>query len=382
MEYDELLRRLRSYSPAKFRFVSQYVDAHWTEEFHKKRTVLFFKNEWNAALERLHSEDAPNDVIRSLQEDRARIEEHLIDAMRGTVDSRYQGLAFFAASGSGFFEVFRSNVRFDDQLAVDDKPHFRQLARLADEYEALMLIMIDSSRARVYELKLAGVDEYLSMADEVPGRHKAGGWSQMRFQRHIRDHRDRHHKDVARAVEKLFDGENMKNVVIAGQEAVITQFKRFLPKRVVDKVFATIHLDMIEPEDAVIRTVLDHLQKHERIKENRGVSQAITQASIGGKGAVGLSATLQAVNERLVQTLYISEKFAREGARCVDCRLLSVDHDRCPYCGGEPATVDLAEAMVNDVVEAGGDVDTVKENEELDSFEGIAATTRFEKVAT
>lgn len=381
MEFSHLVQKLKRHPRTKFPFVSQYVNAHWTEEFHKKRTVLFFKNQWNDTIERIREGGAPNDVVRSLEADRARIEERLRDAMRGTIDAEFKGLAFFASGGGGFFEVFGSHVEFEDQLVVDDRPHLKQLARLADEYEAVMLIMIDSSRARVYELKLAGVDEHFSVTDDVPGRHKAGGWSQMRFQRHVQDHRDRHHKDVARAAVKLFDSQNMKNVVIAGQNDVITDFVRFLPKRVLDKVFATVHLDMIEPEDAVIEKVLEHLREHERAKENLGVRQTVEQAATGGRGAVGLLATLRAVNERLVQVLYLSERFAREGGRCCNCRLLSIRLDHCSYCDGEPAKVDLAEAIVDDVLQAGGEVNMVKDSPELESFEGVAAMTRFEKKA-
>jgi peptide chain release factor subunit 1 len=381
MKLDELVHKLKRHPRTRFPFVTQYVNAHWTEEFRKKQTVLFFKNQWNDTIDRIRNGGAPNDVVRSLEDDRARIEQRLRDAMRGTIDSEYKGLAFFACSGGGFFEVFGSHVEFEDQIVVDRRPHLKQLARLADEYEAVMLIMIDSSRARVYELKLAGVDDYFSMTDDVPGRHKAGGWSQMRFQRHVQDHRDRHHKAVARAVVKLFDSRNMKNVVIAGQNDVIAEFARFLPGRVLDKVFATIHLDMIEPEETVIMKVLEHLHEHERATESRGVRQAVEQAAIGGRGAVGLLATLRAVNERLVQVLYLSERFAREGGRCPNCRLLSARPGQCPYCSDELVTVELGEAMVDAVIEAGGEINMVEENDELGSFEGVAAATRSEKRA-
>jgi|GEM_PF-653589 len=376
MEFDELLLKLRKHVPRKYPFVSQYVNAHWTEEFHKKRTALYFKNEWKAAIERARNENAPHDVLRSLQGDRSRIDEHLRDAMRGTVDSQYRGLAFFACSGGDFFEVFRSHVEFEDQLVIDDRPHLRQLARLADEYEAVMLIMIDSSRARIYELKLAGVDQYLSMTDEVPGRHKAGGRSQMRFQRHIEDHRDRHHKRVAQAAEKMFDEQKMKNVVIAGQKEVIREFTRFMPKRILEKVFASVHLDMTEPEDIVIKKVLEHLHQHERVSESRGVRRAIEQAAINGRGTAGLVPTLQAINERLVQVLYLSDRFARKGGRCRNCGLLSTRRPKCPYCPGELVEVDLEEAMVDDVLGAGGEVDLVEDNKELESFEGVVAIRR------
>ena len=380
MEFHELLQKLKKFGPSRYLFTTQYVNSHWAEEFHKKRTALFFKNKWNGAIDYHRQQDAPNEVVASLRRDRELIEEHMRDAMRGTIAGEFRGLAYFACSGKDFFEVLGSFAEFEDQLVVAAGPHLRQLLRLADEYEPAMLIMIDASRARVYELNLAGVDASVTMADDVPGRHKAGGWSQMRFQRHVDVHHNWHYKDVADEAVALFDRRNLKNVVIAGQEAVIADFVRFLPKRLLDKVFVTVKLDMIEPENTVVRKVLEHLQQHERHTERRGVHQAVGLASIGGKGTVGLHATLRAVNERAVRVLYLSENFDLPGKRCRQCRLLTEEHELlCPICSGELEDVSLVEEMTNDVAEAGGDVDVVAGSSELDSFQGVAAQTRYEK---
>ena len=381
MELNEFIEKLKSYSPKGFPFVSQYVNAHWEEQFHKNRTKLFFKNEWNAVIARFRKQDAPNEVMRSLQQDREKIENYLADQMHGTIDRQYRGLAFFASGGSGFFEIFRSHVEFDDQLVVHSEPHLRQLAALVDAYETMLLVMVDSGKARVYELRLAGVDERVNIIDEIPNYHKVGGWSQRRFQRHVEEHRDLHHKEVARVVERMVDEQRLKNIVIAGQNDVIAEFSRFLPKRVLDKVFVTIHLDILEPENVVIRKVIEHLQRHDRAKESQGVQDAVKQAAIGGKGAVGLLATLRAVNERGVRILYISRNFKPKGIRCTSCRQLSGLASRCPYCSQSVEEIDLAEEMANDVIEAGGRVDRVEASKLLDSYEGVAAATRFEKTA-
>ena len=379
MDYDELMERLKDFTPADFPFVTQYVNAHWTEEFHKKRTSLFFKNEWNGVFQRFREQDAPNDVLRSLRRDRDRIEEHLRDAMRGTVEAGSQGLAYFASAGSGFFEVFPASASFDDQLVVADVPYLKQLARLADEYERLLLVMVDAGRARIYELELAGVDSYVTVLEDVPGRHKQGGPSQLRFQRHVDVHHGWHYRDVARAAERLFDRRRIGDVVMAGQPEVIAEFSRFLPKRILERVFVTVHLDLIEPENVVLRKVLQHLHRHEHDKERRGVRRAINQAAVGGKGTVGLLATLRAVNSRAVQVLYLGKGFAATGVRCTNCGLLSPPAGECPHCSGDVREVELSEEMANDVLETGGEIDIVEENDELASFEGVAAATRFRK---
>jgi len=381
MEFSELMDKLKRYKPTDYPFVSQYVNTHWEDEFHKKRSTLFFKNEWNAVLDRFRRDGASNEVIRSLQSDRERVQEYLRDQMHGAIDSEYHGLAFFISSGAGFFEIFRSKVEFEDELLVHEQPHLKQLARLADEYEKLLLVMVDASRARIYELQLGGASRHLSVIEEMPGRHKVGGWSQMRYQRHISEHHDWHFKDVADVVVHLVDRENVKNVVVAGQDEEITRFSRFLPKRVLEKIFVTIRIDITEHESNAIRKVIEHLQQHEREKDDQGVREALNQAAIGGKGAVGLAATLKAVNARAVRILFLSRDFTHAGSRCSKCRLLYREAEKCPECDGEVEKVELADEMADDVIAAGGEVNIVENSETLKEFEGVAAATRFEKVS-
>ena len=382
MEFGELMEKLKKYKPTEYPFVTQYMNTHWEDEFHKKRSILFFKNQWNAAIEGFRKNHAPNHIIRSLHAARQRIEEYMRDQMHGAIDGQFHGLAFFVSSGAGFFEIFRSNVEFEDELCVHEHPHLKQLARLADEYEKMMLVMVDASRARVYELHLGSADRRLSVFEEMPARHKVGGWSQMRFQRHVDEHHDSHFKDVAEVVEHLLDRENMKNVVIAGQDEDLSEFSRFLPKRVLEKVFMTLRLDITEPEKTVIRKVIEHLQQHEREKDDQGVREALNQAAIGGKGAVGLLATLKAINARGVRILYLSRDFAGKGILCKSCGTLHLPADRCPDCEGEVQEVSLADEMANAVIAAGGEVNIVERSETLGEFEGVAAATRFEKART
>jgi peptide chain release factor subunit 1 len=57
--------------------------------------------------------------------------------------------------------------------------------------------MADSRTAHVYEVVLGGLLTEMEFVNDVHGRHKQGGWAQARYQRHVQEQIDRHHKDVA-----------------------------------------------------------------------------------------------------------------------------------------------------------------------------------------
>ena len=56
----------------------------------------------------------------------------------------------------------------------------------------------------------------ISIESSVPGRHDQGGWAQMRCQRHIKDHMDKHLKEVADPLTEVFDSGKWKRVIFNG----------------------------------------------------------------------------------------------------------------------------------------------------------------------
>jgi stalled ribosome rescue protein Dom34 len=105
------------------------------------------------------------------------------------------------------------------------------------------------------------------------------------------------------------------------------------------------------------------------------------EASIGsrGKGVGGPHDTIEALNERRVQTLLLDPAFDRHGHRCPACGLLLADSGgRCPADGSDTEQLDhLREAAVEAALAQGAEVMVIRQYPDLGPLQGIGALLRF-----
>ena len=74
---------------------------------------------------------------------------------------------------------------------------------MLDEYGRYGVALVDSESARLMTVNLGEIDDGNDVDDDVTGRHKQGGWSQSRFQRHIDEEIDDHLRHAATALNTL-----------------------------------------------------------------------------------------------------------------------------------------------------------------------------------
>ena len=133
------------------------------------------------------------------------------------------------------------------------------LVRLSSQYQNTLVVMVDTDSARLFEVSLEGLMAESSIESYVPGRHDQGGWAQMRYQRHIKDHMDKHHKEVAEQLTELFDSGKWKRVVLIGQDRILANFKVFLPERVKQQISDSFSMDFSEERSKVLRRIFERL---------------------------------------------------------------------------------------------------------------------------
>jgi len=81
----------------------------------------------------------------------------------------------------------------------------------------------------------------------------------MRYQRHIKDHMDWHHREVAEQLTQLFDSGQWKRMVLFGQERIVSNFKVFLPERVKQHITDTFPMNFPEERSKIILHALERL---------------------------------------------------------------------------------------------------------------------------
>jgi peptide subunit release factor 1 (eRF1) len=98
----------------------------------------------------------------------------------------------------------------------------------------------------------------------------------------------------------------------------------------------------------------------------------------GGLAVTGLASTLQALAERRVDVLVVSEGYEVPGWRCHGCGYLAAKGRTCPVCQSEMELVDdVVEQAVEDALNQSCKVTVCVGNADLDVLGRVGALLRF-----
>jgi peptide chain release factor subunit 1 len=375
MTIDEAIQTLTALPDTAYPCISLYLNTRWENEQQRERVRIFWKN-WQADAATQMSNG--NDGRKSLEHDLKRLDSYVEHLILQFTDTPYHGIAVFACHALDTFLVYRSTVPFSPQCLLGSRPQIRQLVQLRDEFAGALMVLVATDTARIVEVQLGGITLEKALERDVPGRHKQGGWSQMRFQRHIKDQMDRHHKEVADEVTRLLDAESHRCLILGGQDHILASFKRFLPERIAAKSAAAFPYDRHTPEPTIIAQVRRALQARERDEEHRLVGELVQRALAQRLAVLGLHDTLQAVLSKQVYELLLSETFTTRGWRCGACGTIGAGSlSICAHCGRQAEVAEVGEEMIQAVVRQGGNVNVVHDHPKLEEVGGIGALLRY-----
>jgi hypothetical protein len=381
---ERLLELSRLVSPAA-PVVSVYVDTRWTDEHQRGRVRVFVKNAVRAARHHLGGPDmAPQTPPRSPRpgEAGARVDdastrsgemarpegagtreggaaaadldwiEAEVEALVAQVEHPdVRGVALFACADLGLRLALPVHVPFEDTFVVQARPYVTPLARLLDEVRPSVVAFVDGASARLVPVGLEGAGEELALEHEVERRHRRGGWAllaQSRYQRHIEAHREQHFAAVARALEGLVTERAVERIVLAGDARAVAELRRHLAPAVAARVAGALAARRHDPAAALADRALALLTTRERAEEQAEIESVLTEAAKGGRAVAGRPATVAAVSRGAVHRLYLVRSAERP-----------------------------AEALVPQVLAAGGGVEVVDDAPALVRVGGIAARLRY-----
>lgn len=376
MEITTELRQLARFSAAAIPVVSLYLDTQWRDQHQRERVTTFVARHIRQARTLLLDSDTAR---QSLEQDLERIAQWEDKRLQGTADVQTPGVAIFACAAADLWVEFPSPVPFEDEFTIADRPMLRQLTRLDEDYTNVLLVMIDARAARIYEVVLGGLLAERDFANNVPGRHKQGGWAQARYQRHVKEHTDRHHKEVAAYVASYMETHPHTDLIVSGQSESVANFRGWLPPSVQAHIIDTLALDMDDNRQHILAVAQETLQRHEQEEEQATVQLVMQRAGHGGLAVLGQQETLAAVNTTRVHMLVMLKGFHSDGWRCLDCNHLGegTTPRQCPVCGGQATATELGEALVNAVLQSDGFVEMVTQDARLAVYDGVGALLRY-----
>jgi peptide chain release factor subunit 1 len=375
MEITAALHELAKFSTETLPVISVYLNTQWRDQHQRERAATFLTRHLRQAdLLTVDTEAAR----QSLKEDLARLARWGAERLHSTAEVAMPGWALFACCGANLWIELPAPIPFEDEFTITDRPTLRQLARLDEDYTNALVVLVDSRTARICEVVLGGFLSETDFVREFPGRHKQGGWAQMRYQRHVKEHMNRHHEEVAAYLMAYLTARPQTQIILSGQQDILTNFRHFLSPQVQQQIIEEVRLGIREAPSHILEAAQEVLQHHEREEELASVQLLLNRAGHGGLAVVGVQETLAAVNTARVHKLVMQRDLQAQGWRCLNCGHLGEGMlPQCPVCAGPVTSVELGEAMVSGVLRTDGFVELIEPDAHLAAYEGVGALLRY-----
>src|SRR5258708_2770505 len=190
------LERLTGFDAGPFPVVSLYLNLQ-PNEHGRSHFEPFLRKE---LTERLRTYAANGPERQSWEQDPGKMGEYMEN-----IAPSASGLVLFSCSGGGLFEIVHPAAPIQEhRLYVSDQPHLYPLARLIDEYTRYAVVLADTHVARIFVIAGNAIERTQQIEGIKTRRHKIGGWSQARSQRHIDNYHLQHPKERADTLTRIF----------------------------------------------------------------------------------------------------------------------------------------------------------------------------------
>jgi peptide chain release factor subunit 1 len=348
----QTLDRLARMEPVALPLVSLYLNAQ-ADSRGKDNYDGFVRKELRGRIDTFEPRSPERE---SFEKDVEAIERWLSDEVRPSAN----GIAIFACSGENFFEALQLEAPIEShRLTIGDRPHLSPLARIVDRNPRHAVVLADTNHARIYVFGRGRTIDREEVENEKVSRTDAGGWSQLRYQRHVEDHYLHHAKDVVEALGRIVAEDRARHVFLAGDEVIVPLLRGELPKELADKVVGVIRLEIRTPEnevrDAAAEALAEHLAKEEaeRVERLRGEWRA------GGLAVAGAKSVLEALANGQVDEVSIATRLEGNGVARAE---------------GQPS---LADEIVQRALATSATVHFVEDAELLADMDGVVAGLRY-----
>lgn len=372
-----ILRRLAESGDLDLPVLSAYLDVRpeATGQSPGRRASLTVLRDRLRAIERTYW--PRGDDYDSFTADRQRIEAFV----EVELDVAAEGLAIFACSGRGVWEVVQAGVPFRDSVSAGPRPDVFQLARLVDEHETAVIAVVDSNTARLFVSRVGTLEEVggPDEGSESFRKRSLGGWSQSRYQRHIDKHIADFAKAAAAAIEELVTLEGARRVVLAGDEVALTPLRDSLSPAMRERVAENARIDIRAPRDEVAEEIRPILERLEAEEGESIADRIIGLVRAGGLAVVGVGSTRRMLEIGAVDTLAVLglPGEAPERGAGHDARALQDRDDVAAESETSRLDIGMRDEFVRLAALTSAEVQVVDAHEALEHVGGVGALLRY-----
>jgi peptide chain release factor subunit 1 len=346
-----------------FPLVSLYLNAQ-PDSRGKDNYAAFVRKELRARVRDFEPRSAERE---SFERDVDRIERWLAGEVRPSAN----GIAIFACSAANYFEVLQLDAPIErHRLTLGDRPHLYPLARLLDRYPRHAVVLADTNQARIYVFGRGRTIDREELTSPKMSRHDMGGWSQLRYQRHVENLHLHHAKDLVEALARIVAEDRAERVFLCGDEVIVPLLRSHLTKDLAQKIVGVLRLEIRTPEQEVMETARVALAAHEAKEEAERVQGLRGEWRSGGLAVAGRRAVREALANGQIDELSISTAL--------------VESNPITAGGGERTaqSMPFPDELVHHALVTGAKVRFVEDTQLVADMGGVAATLRYRPGAT
>jgi peptide chain release factor subunit 1 len=308
----------------------------------------------------------------------------LWDALQAAYDAEKskegtRGVAAFAGP-DGWVEAHGLHEPVPTRLVLDTSPYVVPLAGFADDHEPFALVLLDSEQAAILSV-LGGKGELQGEAGtSLIGRHRRGGMSQMRYQRHRQGQVNQFYDQVAERLGEVVAAADLRRIVVAGPGTAKKEFVGRLPKALAASVAAVEDVDFVDGplDDEIVRRFTALMRDEEAKESARWVEALRRELTTGELATTGALAACKEAAAGRVERLVVLQGAALPGSKCEEHQEVFARAAQCSQCGADGADVDLVNEAVEFTVRGSGWAEFVDAPEPfLDSVGGVGALLRW-----
>lgn len=300
------------------------------------------------------------------------------------------GLALFCGKGGSFFRSYPSPVAFRNRVRLGPRPYVKPLAHFLDHYAHFGVIQVDRVSGRFYEYHLGELQASDDFTGEEVRKQKRGGGSSAVGRRggggtsgpgggdHEEEVAARNLRDCAAAAGRFFAERPIRRLFLGGTNETLAQFRDLLPKQLQSCLAGSFPMDKDMGEAEVRRRALDLLRQVNAEREDQLVERLVNLNAMAANAVVGLDDTLQAVSDKRVEALIISDGYRWPGYVQESSGYVVANLARSPLTESELSEVeDVIDVAVAHTVAQGGHVEIIAEHPALEAAGRIGAILRY-----
>jgi peptide subunit release factor 1 (eRF1) len=339
------LRELATLRPEGHKVLSLYLNLDPSEFPTPRARVVEFDSLIDTVERELRRDSLERSQREELKQDIARVRswfENEFDA------SGTRGVAIFASSAIGLFDVHHLARPVRSEATIDDSPFIEPLTTLPGE-DGYCVLLVNRQVARILCGGSDEMREVVSIVDDVHGWHDQGGWSQARYQRGIEKETKDHLKHAADELFRILKQGLVQRLIIGAPDEMRGEITSTLHSYLRDRIAGWIEIDVRASPDQVRREAAEIIDEDESRRERHWLDRLQSDLGRGERGVAGLKDTLAALEERRVEALLVEDGFR----------------------------ADELESALEQALEQSAEVVVVRHHPDLEALGSIAAVLRY-----